>query len=173
MDPDAFCWVWVVDFPFCEWSEENGRWDVLHHPFTSPKLEDLDKLEDESTRGDVLSRAYDIVCNGMEMGGGSIRIHSTEVQKKVFGVIGISEEEAELKFGFLLDALRYGAPPHGGIALGLDRVVMLMGGGASIRDVIAFPKTMRGTCPLTGAPSPVSSDQLDELNISVKSPPRS
>ncbi len=166
IDPVDFRWVWIVDFPFCEWSEQNERWEVLHHPFTAPKIDRAEDLEESGPAG-LLSRAYDIVCNGVEIGGGSVRIHRTEMQKKVFEVIGISAEEADLKFGFLLDALRYGAPPHGGIALGLDRVAMMMAGAGSIRDVIAFPKTMRGTCPLTGAPAPVGAVQLDELGIEL------
>jgi aspartyl-tRNA synthetase len=164
-----FAWVWVTDFPLVEWNEGEKRWDSLHHPFTSPKAEDMGRLD--SDPGAARSRAYDIVCNGMEMGGGSIRIHSPEVQKKVFSLLGIRSEEAEARFGFLLDALRYGAPPHGGIALGLDRVVMEMIGAESIRDVIAFPKTQRGICPLTGAPAQVDDRQLAELNLKVIAPP--
>jgi len=164
-DPRDYRWVWIVDFPFCRWSDKGNRWEVLHHPFTSPKVEDVKKLEDESRRSEALSRAYDVICNGVEIGGGSIRIHRTDMQKRVFDVIGISPEEADAKFGFLLEALKFGAPPHGGIALGLDRLVMLMTGSSSIRDVIAFPKTMQGTCLLTGAPSSVSNVQMEELSI--------
>ncbi|HUS46801.1 MAG TPA: aspartate--tRNA ligase [Phycisphaerae bacterium] len=169
IETDEFHWLWVVDFPLVEWNENEKRWDSLHHPFTSPKAEDIEKLQ--SDPASVRSRAYDIVCNGMELGGGSIRIHSPEVQKKVFSLLGIRSEEAEARFGFLLDALRYGAPPHGGIALGLDRVVMEMIGAESIRDVIAFPKTQRGICPLTGAPAQVDDRQLAELNLKVIAPP--
>ena len=168
--PERFEWLWVTDFPLVEWNEDAGRWDSLHHPFTSPRPEDLDKLA--SDPGSVRSRAYDIVCNGTEMAGGSIRIHQPEIQQKVFGLLGIGEAEAAEKFGFLLDALRFGAPPHGGIAFGLDRLVMLMVGGQSIRDVIAFPKTQRGTCPLTGAPSEVDEKQLAELDLRVIAPPK-
>ena len=167
---DVFNWCWVIDFPLVEYNEDAGRWTSLHHPFTAPKNEDIDKLE--SDPGSVLSRAYDLVCNGMEMGGGSIRIHSPEMQKRVFSVLGISEDEAHEKFDFLLEALRFGAPPHGGLALGLDRIVMEMVGGNSLRDVIAFPKTQRGTCPLTGGPSAVDERQLAELDIKVIVPPK-
>jgi len=153
-----------------EWNEQEKRWDSMHHPFTSPRPEDLDKLE--SDPGAVRSRAYDIVCNGVELGGGSIRIHNLGVQKRVFALLGIHEEQAQAKFGFLLDALRFGAPPHGGIALGVDRIAMMMIGGQSLRDVIAFPKTQRGTCPLTNAPSTVDDKQLAELNLKVLVPPR-
>ncbi len=166
---DAFHWLWVVDFPLVEWSAEDGRWYSMHHPFTCPHPEDLEKLE--SSPGEVRSRAYDLVCNGMEIGGGSIRIHNLDMQKRVFGLLGIDEQEAHEKFDFLLNALRYGAPPHGGIALGLDRLAMIMAGGRSLRDVIAFPKTQRGTCPLTGAPAPVDDRQLSELDLKHIAPP--
>jgi len=148
IDEDRLAWCWVVDFPLVEWNPEEDRWEATHHPFTSPRMEDLQKLQTDP--GAVRARAYDIVCNGMELGGGSVRIHSPEIQERVFALLGIGEAEAHEKFGFLMHALRFGAPPHGGLALGLDRVVMLMAGADSIRDVIAFPKTQRGTCPLTG-----------------------
>ena len=169
IDPNDFRWVWVVDFPLVEWNAENRRWDSLHHPFTSPTPADLEKLEADPAS--VRSRAYDIVCNGVELGGGSIRIHNPDVQKRIFALLGIDEAEAHAKFDFLLGALRYGAPPHGGIALGLDRIVMMMVGGQSLRDVIAFPKTQRGTCPLTGAPGEVSDAQLAELDLKILAPP--
>ncbi len=167
---EQFAWCWVTDFPLLEWSAEEKRWTAMHHPFTSPHPADLDKLATDP--GAVRARAYDIVCNGVELGGGSIRIHSPDVQKRLFGVLGIGEQEARERFGFLLDALRFGAPPHGGLALGLDRVVMLMTGGQSLRDVIAFPKTQRGICPLTGAPSTVDDRQLAELDLKVIAPPK-
>ena len=166
-DPDAFAWCWVRGFPLVEWNEREGRWDSLHHPFTSPAPEDLDILETDPAR--VTSRAYDIVLNGVELGGGSVRIHDMETQQRVFRLLGIGEEEAELRFGFFLQALRHGAPPHGGIALGLDRIVMMMVGATSLREVIAFPKTQRGVCPLTGAPAPADAGQLRELGIRVVS----
>ncbi|MBS3820299.1 MAG: aspartate--tRNA ligase [Planctomycetes bacterium] len=169
IDPGAMEWLWVVDFPLVEWNEDENRWDSLHHPFTAPKVEDMDKLD--SDPGSVRSRAYDIVCNGLEMGGGSIRIHNLDVQEQVFRLLGISHEEARAKFSFLLDALSYGAPPHGGIAFGLDRTAMMMIGAGSIRDVIAFPKTQRGVCPLTGAPSDVDHMQLTELNLRIMDEP--
>jgi aspartyl-tRNA synthetase len=155
--------LWVVDFPAFEWSEGEGRWQAVHHPFTTP-------TGDFSDPGSMRSLGYDIVLDGTEIGGGSIRIHRPEVQREVFKVLGISEEEAEERFGFLLDAMRYGAPPHGGLALGLDRVVALIAGHDSIRDVIAFPKTASGADPLTGAPAAVDPPQLAELGLRLKSP---
>ena len=155
--------LWVVDFPAFEWNEGEGRWDAVHHPFTTP-------TGDFSDPGSMRSLGYDIVLDGTEIGGGSIRIHRPEVQREVFKVLGISEEEAEERFGFLLDAMRYGAPPHGGLALGLDRIVALIAGHDSIRDVIAFPKTASGADPLTGAPAAVDPPQLAELGLRLKSP---
>ncbi len=163
---DRFDFLWVVDFPLFEWDEESGRFFARHHPFTSPSVADLDKLE--SDPGNVLARAYDVVMNGLELGGGSIRIHSTEIQSRMFRALGISDQEASSRFGFLLDAFRYGAPPHGGIALGLDRMIMLMARAESLRDVIAFPKTSRGQDLMSEAPSPVDEKQLTELGIQLK-----
>jgi len=160
--------LWVLDFPMFEWNEDEKRWDALHHPFTSPAEGHQDFLD--SDPGQALSKAYDMVLNGWEIGGGSVRIHRQDVQSKVFKALNIGDEEARLKFGFLLEALQYGAPPHGGIAFGLDRIVTLMTGATSIRDVIAFPKTQRGQCLLTHAPSPVDDKQLRELHIRVRSP---
>ncbi len=160
--------LWVVDFPMFEWDDKSNRWVALHHPFTSPKLDQLALLE--SDPGACLSRAYDFVLNGVEIGGGSIRIHQESVQSKVFQLLGITEEEAQEKFGFLLNALKYGAPPHGGLAFGLDRLVMLMSGASSIREVIAFPKTQTAACPLTQAPGEVDEKQLRELSIRVRKP---
>ena len=159
--------LWVVDFPMFE-EDEKGGWTALHHPFTAPRVDDPEALLADP--GAALSRAYDMVLNGTEVGGGSVRIHRPEMQKAVFELLGISEEEAEDKFGFLLRALRYGAPPHAGIAFGLDRLVMLMTGSASIRDVMAFPKTQTAACLLTGAPAPVDPKQLHELNIHIRHP---
>ena len=158
--------LWVVDFPMFERNQEERRWEALHHPFTAPKIGEASQLE--TSPGDCLSRAYDLVLNGTEIGGGSIRIHRREVQQAVFRLLGIGEEEAQEKFGFLLDALRFGCPPHGGIAFGLDRLVMLMAGASSIRDVIAFPKTQSAACPLTAAPAAVPDAQLRELSIAVR-----
>ncbi|CAK0761672.1 aspartate--tRNA ligase [Gammaproteobacteria bacterium] len=158
--------LWVVDFPMFEWDTTAKRWGPLHHPFTAPQEAHLASLE--SHPGDCLSRAYDLVLNGSEIGGGSIRIHRESVQRRVFALLGIAEAEAEEKFGFLLKALKYGAPPHGGIAFGLDRLVMLMTGASSIREVMAFPKTQSAACPLTGAPSTVNEAQLRELSIRLR-----
>jgi aspartyl-tRNA synthetase len=158
--------VWVVDFPMFEYDAEAKRWQAMHHPFTSPREADLDLLE--SAPGEVRARAYDLVLNGTEVGGGSIRIHRSDLQSRVLSALGIGEAEARAKFGFLLEALRYGAPPHGGIAFGLDRLVAMMSGSESIRDVIAFPKTQKASCLLTEAPSPVSPAQLRELHIRLR-----
>ncbi len=159
--------VWVVDFPMFEWDEGAKRWNALHHPFTAPSCS-LDELKNDP--GSALSRAYDLVLNGTEVGGGSIRIHTSEIQSEVFTLLGIGEEEAQEKFGFLLDALKFGCPPHGGLAFGLDRLVMLMSGASSIRDVMAFPKTQTAACPLTNAPAEVSDAQMRELGIKLRKP---
>jgi aspartyl-tRNA synthetase len=158
--------LWVVDFPMFEHDEHTGRWVALHHPFTAPKEDQLDGLEDDPGRCE--SRAYDLVLNGTELGGGSIRIHREDVQRRIFRLLKISDEDADQRFGFLLNALKYGCPPHGGIAFGLDRMVMLMSGSQSIRDVMAFPKTQTASCLLTDAPSAVDEDQLKELNLRIK-----
>jgi aspartyl-tRNA synthetase len=160
--------LWVTDFPLFEWDEESGRHFARHHPFTSPAAADLDKLE--SDPGNVLARAYDVVLNGLELGGGSIRINRPEVQERMFRALGISEEDAKARFGFLIEAFRYGAPPHGGIALGLDRMIMLMARAESLRDVIAFPKTARAQDLMTNAPSTVDDKQLADLGVALRRP---
>ena len=164
IDKEKLEFLWVVDFPLLKYAPKEKRYVAVHHPFTAPKDEDVEKIE--SSPGDAASKSYDIVLNGVEIGGGSIRIHRKDIQQKVFDTIGVGEEEAREKFGFLLEALEFGAPPHGGIALGLDRLLMLLSGEESIRDVIAFPKTQKGSCPLTEAPSEVSPEQLLEAGIS-------
>ena len=160
--------LWVVDFPMFEFDAEAKRWVALHHPFTAPKVGDEDRVDVDP--GNALSRAYDMVLNGSEIGGGSVRIHKEDVQEKVFGLLGIDKPAAREKFGFLLDALKFGAPPHGGIAFGVDRIAAIMTGADSIRDVIAFPKTQKATCPLTEAPSIVDDVQLRELHIKLRKP---
>jgi aspartyl-tRNA synthetase len=162
---NEFKFLWVYDFPLFEWSEEEGRYVSSHHPFTQPRPEHLDKLE--TSPGEVLSRAYDVVCNGSELGGGSMRIHRSDVQAKVFKALGIGKEEAEEKFGYLLEALKYGAPPHGGIALGMDRITAFLCGEKSIKEVIAFPKTTSAWCPMTDSPSAVDEKTLRELHIEI------
>ena len=165
---DGWKALWVVDFPMFEYDEEDNRWVACHHPFTMPKQEHVDMLATEP--GKCLAQAYDMVLNGWEIGGGSIRIHRADVQSKVFSALKIDEEQARAKFGFLLDALQFGAPPHGGIAFGLDRIITIMAGAPSIRDVIAFPKTQRAQCLLTQAPSTVDEKQLRELHIRLRNP---
>jgi aspartyl-tRNA synthetase len=165
---EVFQLLWVVDFPLVEWNEEEKRWDAMHHPFTAPRDEDAAGGLADPAR--ARAKAYDLVLNGQEIGGGSIRIHSRALQQRVFELLGIGEAEARAKFGFLLEALEYGAPPMGGIAFGLDRIVAVLAGVDSIREVIAFPKTQKGTCPLTDAPTPVSPAQLAELGIAVVPP---
>ena len=163
LDPNAHAFTWVVDFPLFEWSDSERRYMSMHHPFTSPREEDVERLE--QAPGMAQSKAYDLVLNGNEIGGGSIRIHDPDLQRRIFRLLNISDEEAQLRFGFFLEALEYGAPPHGGIALGLDRIVALLAGEASIRDVIAFPKTAAASDLMAGAPSPVDQRQLKALHL--------
>jgi len=173
MQPSTeFAWVWVVNFPLFEWSEEDKRFVSTHHPFTAPLDEDLSKLDsrEQVVVESVKSKAYDLVVNGSEIGGGSIRIHRMDVQQKVFSLLGIDAEAQKAKFGFLLDALQYGAPLHGGIALGLDRLIMILRGIHNIRDVIAFPKTQSGGDLMCGAPAPIDEKQLREANIRLAVP---
>ncbi|MBI3626004.1 MAG: aspartate--tRNA ligase [Candidatus Rokubacteria bacterium] len=167
--PDQFRMVWVIDFPLVEWSEEERRWNAVHHPFTAPRDEDLSLLDTDPGR--ARAKAYDLVINGQEAAGGSLRIHQLSVQEKLFKLLGIAPQEARARFGFLLEALEFGAPPMGGIAVGLDRLVALLAGEESIREVIAFPKTQKGTCPLTEAPAPVDPGQLKDLGIRLAEEP--
>ena len=164
--PDDFAFLWITEFPMLEWDEEAGRYVAVHHPFTAPMDEDIDLIE--TNPGAVRAKAYDIVLNGYELGGGSIRIHRREIQQKMFELLGFTQEDAQERFGFLLDAFKYGVPPHGGLAFGLDRIIMLMSGATSIRDVIAFPKVKDASCPMTAAPGLVEEKQLDELGIAIK-----
>jgi aspartyl-tRNA synthetase len=167
IDPDKIHLLWITDFPMFEWNEEEKRLEALHHPFTAPHPEDLDDLKK------ARALAYDLVYNGVEIGGGSLRIYQREIQERVFATIGLSLEEAYSKFGFLLEAFEYGTPPHGGIAYGLDRLVMLLAGCESIREVIAFPKTQQAACLLTGAPANVDIQQLKELQVASTYKPKS
>jgi aspartyl-tRNA synthetase len=164
-DKNKYSPLWVVDFPLLEWDDESNRFHAMHHPFTSPKLDQLNLLD--SDPGNLNANAYDMVINGVELGGGSIRIHDREVQQKMFKVLGFTEEEAKNQFGFLLEAFEYGAPPHGGIAFGFDRICALFGGTDSIRDYIAFPKNNSGRDIMIDTPSPISNDQLKELHIKL------
>jgi len=168
IDTDRYDFVWITRFPLLEYNEEAKRLEAVHHPFTAPVEEDLTLLEDHPEK--ARARSYDLVLNGAEIGGGSVRIHDPAVQQKMFSILGIHPDEAQLKFGFLLEALKYGAPPHGGMALGFDRLVAIMTGASSIREVIAFPKTTSATCPLTDAPSRVDNDQLKQLGLSLVDP---
>jgi aspartyl-tRNA synthetase len=165
IDPNKFSFLWVTDFPMFEYHEDDGRYYAMHHPFTSPRDEDLGKLETDP--GSVRAKAYDLVLNGVEIGGGSVRIHSRESQRRVFKALGLSDEDARTKFGFFMDALEYGTPPHGGIAFGFDRLVMLLARESSIRDVMAFPKTASAADLMIEAPGKVSDEQLQELHIKI------
>jgi aspartyl-tRNA synthetase len=168
LDPRRFEFLWVTNFPMFEWNDEDKRWVAAHHPFTSVLDEDIDKLTENPAR--CRAKSYDLVLNGTELGSGSIRIHQRELQQKVFSALGFSEDEAKKRFGFLLDALEYGAPPHGGIALGLDRLVMILCEETSIREVIPFPKTAKGTDLMCDAPSPVPDKLLRDLGIALRKP---
>ena len=167
LDDKQFNFLWVVDFPMFEQDDE-GNMKAMHHPFTQPKLDELDKLDNDIL--DLKADAYDIVLNGVELGGGSVRIHDKDLQAKMFQVLGLSKEECQAKFGFLIEAFKYGAPPHAGLAYGLDRMVMLLLGEKSIREVIAFPKNQNAECLVSEAPGMVDSEQLDELGICIKEP---
>ncbi len=165
-NPEVFAPLWVVDFPLLEWDEDTKRYYAMHHPFTSPKPEDIDLLD--SDPGKVRANAYDLVINGVEVGGGSIRIHNKDLQKKMFTILGFTDEDAQAQFGFLMNAFEFGAPPHGGIAFGFDRMCSLFGGSESIRDYIAFPKNNSGRDVMIDSPSPIKQEQLDELKLRLK-----
>jgi aspartyl-tRNA synthetase len=165
LDPDQYAFTWVVDFPLLEWDAEDRKWIYVHHPFTSPHDDDLSRLETDP--GSARAKAYDLVLNGSEIGGGSIRIHDSTLQRQMFSLLNISDEEARTRFGFFLEALEYGTPPHGGIALGLDRVIAILAGESSIREVIAFPKTAAAVDLMSDAPSAVDPRQLRELHIRI------
>jgi aspartyl-tRNA synthetase len=165
IDESKFNFLWVTDWPLLEFDEDAGRYFAAHHPFTMPAREDLDKLE--TNPQDVKAQAYDLVLNGYELGGGSLRIYERKIQEKMFSVLGFTKEQAQEQFGFLLEAFEYGTPPHGGIALGLDRIVMLLAGRSNLRDTIAFPKTASASCMLTEAPGAVSEPQLEELHLAL------
>jgi aspartyl-tRNA synthetase len=165
IDDDAFTFLWVTDFPMFEWDDDEQRWSAKHHPFTRPTDEWRDRF-DEDPRG-ALANAYDIIVNGNELGGGSFRIHEPDIQARVFDLLALSDAQQRSQFGFLLDALAMGAPPHGGIALGIDRMTMVLAGEPNLRDVIAFPKNQAGLDPMSGAPTEITQEQLDELGLAV------
>jgi aspartyl-tRNA synthetase len=167
-DANSYRWLWVTDFPMFEYDAEGQRWAAAHHPFTSPHERDMPKVLALEDLGSVRALAYDVVLNGTELGSGSIRIHRQDVQRQIFRALGMTEEEAKSRFGFFLEALEYGTPPHGGIALGLDRIVMILAGAQSLREVIPFPKTAKAVDMMVDAPTPVSEQQLKELGISAK-----
>ncbi len=165
IDPSAFNFAWIIDFPLFEYNEEEDAWEPAHHMFTMPQKQYLNTME--SNPGEVLADMYDLVCNGYELASGSIRVHDPEIQKRIFSIVGFDHREAEKRFGFLLEAFKFGPPPHGGIAPGLDRLVMIMAGEDSIREVIAFPKNTNGISPMEDSPSLLDSEQLDELHLKV------
>jgi aspartyl-tRNA synthetase len=164
---NEFAFAWIIDFPLFKYNDEEKRWESEHHPFTAPNTGDILSLEKGELSG-IRSRSYDLVLNGNEIASGSIRIHDQKLQEKIFRILGLSDQETKAKFGFLLEAFTYGAPPHGGIAFGLDRLLAIVTGCASIRDVIAFPKTQKGICPMTGAPGEITEKQLHELNLTYE-----